>query len=66
MAAERRIPAYDRQPGPDPAHQNDAHKTGAETSRQEGAQGRVGRTPDDTADDGSIDASDPKMGAQKY
>jgi hypothetical protein len=31
----------------------------AETPRQEGAQGRVGRGPEDTILNGEIDASDP-------
>jgi hypothetical protein len=31
----------------------------AETPRQDGAQGRVGRSADDTLSNGEIDASDP-------
>jgi hypothetical protein len=33
----------------------------AETARQEGAQGRTGKAPGDTAKDGEVDASDPKV-----
>ena len=36
----------------------------AETARQEGAQGRSGKTSADTVSDGAIDASDPKMAAE--
>ncbi len=31
----------------------------AETARQEGAQGRLGRGPDDTLSNGEVDSSDP-------
>jgi hypothetical protein len=33
----------------------------AETARQEGAQGRIGKAPGDMVGDGEIDASDPKV-----
>jgi hypothetical protein len=33
----------------------------AETARQEGAQGRTGKGPDDTVPDGAVDASDPVL-----
>jgi hypothetical protein len=36
----------------------------AETARQEGAQGRTGKGPDDTVQDGEVDASDPAMAAE--
>jgi hypothetical protein len=31
----------------------------AETARQEGAQGRTGKSPADTLSDGQVDSSDP-------
>ena len=36
----------------------------AETARQEGAQGRTGKSPDDRVRDGAVDASDPAMAAE--
>ena len=36
----------------------------AETARQEGAQGRIGKAPGDTVSDGGIDASDPVLQAE--
>ena len=36
----------------------------AETARQEGAQGRSGKTSVDTVSDGAIDASDPNIAAE--
>lgn len=40
------------------------HPPAAETARQEGAQGRTGKGPQDTASDGEIDASDPVLQAE--
>jgi len=36
----------------------------AETARQEGAQGRTGKGPQDTVSDGEVDASDPVLQAE--
>jgi hypothetical protein len=36
----------------------------AETARQEGAQGRTGKGPNNTVQDGEVDASDPAMAAE--
>lgn len=47
-----------------PPEKNDA--PAAETARQEGAQGRVGKAPRDKADNGAIDTSDPEMHAVKH
>jgi hypothetical protein len=41
-----------------------AARTVAETARQEGAQGRTGKAPNDTVSDGEVDASDPAMQAE--
>jgi hypothetical protein len=35
----------------------------AETARQEGAQGRTGKTSTDAVSDGAVDTSDPAMAA---
>ena len=41
--------------------QTNREPTPAETARQEGAQGRTGKTSADAVSDGAVDASDPKM-----
>ena len=48
----------------EPANTDRKPAAPAETARQEGAQGRVGKTPSDTLSDGAVDVSDPKMEAE--
>jgi hypothetical protein len=45
----------------DPKNRNSPDTASAETARQEGAQGRLGKTPDDGLRDGEVDASDPEI-----
>ena len=58
------------QPGPDAFRlvmsdpKNTPKTPVAETARQEGAQGRTGKGPDDTVTNGEVDASDPVLQAE--
>ncbi len=61
-------PDLERRKNPDGRRKNPARKRDrrgaetpvAETARQEGAQGRLGKSPGDTLSDGQVDSSDPK------